>query len=97
MPPLASRCTGAPRQRHPGDTETDSVVRGVAKEIERVGLQCGRTGSDTRNDLRHEEAGVDNERDPERPIHFGLLSAVEVAAEEQADRDSRPCKCLGGL
>ena len=82
---LGERCAGAPCERHPGHAEADGVVRGIAEEIERVGLQGRRTGSGTGDDLGHEETGIDDERDPERAPPLGLFSASERAAEEQAE------------
>ena len=56
VPPLASGGAGAPGERHAGDAEADGVVRGIAEEIQRIGLQRRRTGSGAGDDLGHEES-----------------------------------------
>jgi hypothetical protein len=60
----------APGERHPGHAKADRVIGGIAEEIERVGLQASRFSRRTRQDLGCEEAGIYDERDPERTPPF---------------------------
>jgi len=57
----------APAQCHARNAEADRIVGAVPEKIERIGPKRDGLGSNTGDDLHHEHAGIDDERNPEHP------------------------------
>jgi hypothetical protein len=69
---LGQRCHGAIAQRQADDEEANAVIRGIAEEVESVGLQRGRPGREAGNDLDAEHGAVDCESRPQYPAITGI-------------------------
>ena len=74
----------------PTNTEADHVIRRIAEEVDSIGLErCGTRGN-TGDDFGEEHAGIDAERDPERPPPLRLFCS-DVGRAGIVYGSSRPC------
>lgn len=62
---LEQRRPGARAQAHGQHEQGDGVVRRIAEEVQRVGLQRDRAGNETGHRLDDEHRGVDGQRQPQ--------------------------------
>ena len=86
---------------HADHEQADAVVRGVAEEIERIGLQRRRSSRQSGADLDCKHGGVDSEHDPQNPavgcvVAQWVVVAMVAAAHTGRYRPSRPIFHLQG-
>ena len=91
---LRHRGVGAIAQRHADDEQADGVVRGVAEEVDRVGLQRGGASRKARGDLDDEHDGVDRQH---RPQHAAIARVAAMRVDRMCDRGCSSCALMNGI